>query len=91
MNEMTERRMAKVPLRMDDLAELLQIPDNLTPVQLVAEWDPPTVWVVVAGPNLEPAVPGAELPVLGGWWAQERFVDAEGTVWGRITWEDDAG
>lgn len=80
----TSRR-AIVRLPMLDLAHLIDLPPDLSPVTIFATTEPPAVTLVVAGDSLDEVPVGAEAPLIHGSWARSS-VAIDDLLYTRWTW-----
>ncbi len=85
-----QRRSALIWMNPRDIAQLLDLPDDLTVTAVQGRFDPPQVVVRVEGPSLPEVPEGAESPSMQpGMWAREEVV-IDGKTYTRFGWERDA-
>lgn len=71
-----ENRRAVIPLWPQQIARVLDLPEDVWVTGVYASNDPYGIVIVVEGPNLEAQPEGVTLPILGGTWTIEQsFID----------------
>jgi len=85
-----QRRSALIPIDPSALAQLLDLPADLTVTAVQGRFDPPQVIVRVEGPSLPEVPEGAESPYMApGMWARKQVV-IDGKTYTRFGWERNA-
>jgi hypothetical protein len=80
-----EGRRAKMPINLDLLGAMLDLPEGYVVHRVWVDQDPMRVWVGVTGPDLEPVLDDCESPYLRGTWDVTQ-VEAGGRLFARWAW-----
>jgi len=85
-----QRRSALIRINTRDIAQLLDLPDDLIVTAVRGVFDPPQVIIRVESPSLAEVPEGAESPyMVPGMWSREEVV-FDGKTYTRFGWERDA-